>query len=104
MTWSIDTTQARAICRTADEQATAIDSIVATTAGAFESAQAAVGDGETSAALAEVAADPFLIALAGMRRMVSTVTETTEKVISLYEQTDYDMAAQTQSTMSGLQP
>ena len=39
-----------------------------------------------------------------MRRMVSTVTETTESVISLYEQTDYEMAAQTQSTMSGLEP
>lgn len=104
MTWSIDPTQARGICRTADEQAAAIDAIVATTAGAFESAQAAVGDGATATALGEVAADPFLIKLAGMRRLVSTVTETTESVISLYEQTDYEMAAETQSTMSGLEP
>lgn len=104
MTWSIEPVQARAVCRTTDEHAEAIDGVVVATANAFASAQQAVGAGETSAALAEVAADPFLIRLAGVRRHVRTVTETTESVVALYEQADYDMAAQTQSTMNGLQP
>ncbi|MFF0910564.1 DUF6507 family protein [Microbacterium enclense] len=104
VTWSIDPAQARAVCRATDEHASAIDAVVITTADAFQTAQSAVGSGETSAALAEVAADPFLIRLAGIRRHVSTVTETTESVISLYEQADYDMAAQTQATMSGSKP
>ncbi|KTR94335.1 hypothetical protein NS220_09315 [Microbacterium testaceum] len=104
MTWSIDPAQARAVCRTADEHAQAIDDVVTATANAFDTAQTAVGEGETSAALAEVAADPFLIRLAGMRRHVSTVTETTESVIALYDHADYDMAAQTQSTLNGWEP
>lgn len=39
MIWSIDTTQARSICRTADEQANAIDNIVGTTVGASTHAE-----------------------------------------------------------------
>ena len=42
--------------------------------------------------------------LAGMRRQVSIVTETTGRVISQYEAADYEMAAQTQATMNGLNP
>jgi hypothetical protein len=104
VTWSIDPVQARAVCRATDEHAQAIDDVVTATANAFDAVQTAVGDGETSTALSEVAADPFLIRLAALRRHVSTVTETTESVISFYEQADYDMAARTQSTMSGVQP
>ena len=43
-----------------------------------------------------VSSEPFAVPVAWWR--------TTESVISFYEQADYDMAAQTQSTMSGVQP
>ncbi|MGP3536619.1 DUF6507 family protein [Microbacterium sp. RD1] len=105
MSWSIDPDLARTVCTSTDEQAGQLDEVATSVANAFDGAQTAVdGIGETSAALGEVAADPFLIQLAGMRRMVSTVTQTTRAVIDYYDATDYAMAAQTQETMRGLEP
>ena len=105
MTWSIDLPGARGVCAATDSRAAELDTLATDAATAFDEAQAAVPLApETYAALADVAADPFLIRLAGMRRMVSTVTQTTSSVIDLYEAGDLEMAADTQSTMSGLEP
>lgn len=105
MTWSIDPVSARAVCETTRGNAGRLDEVATDLANAFGDAQAAVADGaETSKALAELAADPFLIRLSGMRRHVGTVTETTEDVIDLYVAHDLEMAAETQSTMHGLLP
>jgi len=105
MTWSIDVVQARSICQTTAAHAAQIDEVATTAANAFDAAQVAVTRADqTSAALAEIGADPFFIRLAGMRRHVTTVTQTTEAVIDLYEAGDLEMATDTQSTMNGLEP
>lgn len=105
MTWSIDLPGARAVCSATDTRAAELDTVASDAANAFSDAQSAVPRApQTYAALAEIAADPFFIRLAGMRRMVSTVTETTSSVIDLYEAGDLEMAATTQQTMSGLEP
>lgn len=104
MTWSIDLPGARGVCTTTDTRAAELDTVATGAADAFDQAQAAVPLApETYAALAEVAADPFFIRLVGMRRLVSTVTETTSRVIDLYEAGDLEMAADTQATMNGLE-
>ncbi|MEZ3159924.1 DUF6507 family protein [Microbacterium sp. BWT-B31] len=105
MTWNIDVVRARSVCETTEHHAEGIDTTATAVANAFATVQSAAAEAtQTAAALREVAADPFLIRLAGMRRMVTTVTQTTAHVIDLYESADLEMAASTQTSMRGLQP
>lgn len=105
MNWSIDPAGARRVCSETDTEAGELDSVAVGVANAFSGAHAAASKAPaTAAALQEVAADPFLMTLAGMRRQVSIVTETTGRVISQYEASDFEMAAETQATMNGLEP
>lgn len=101
MTWSIDPSAARAVISEARAETATLDSAATTTSDRYADAIAAVRAPRTAQALTNLAADPFLVSLAALRRRVVEVTDTAGAVIDLYVAGDLEMAATTQAAMRG---
>lgn len=100
MTWSIDPAAARAVISEARAETATLDSAATTTSDRYADAIAAAARApRTAQALTNLAADPFLVSLAALRRRVVEVTDTAGAVIDLYVAGDLEMAATTQAAM-----
>lgn len=100
MTWSIDPGAARAVISSARAQTSALDDAASTVADRFAGAATAAAHApRTVEALTNLAADPFLVAVASVRRRIVAVTDTADAVIDVYVAGDLEMAAQTQAAM-----
>lgn len=101
MTWSIDPAAARAVISEARAETATLDSAATTTSDRYADAIAAAAARapRTAQALTNLAADPFLVSLAALRRRVVEVTDTAGAVIDLYVAGDLEMAATTQAAM-----
>ncbi len=98
--WSIDLPAAKGIVASVSQQAAEFDTHAQTLANAINTVSGQLAEApSTMAALETLAADPFLITLASMQRLVTSVATTTESVITYYERADLDMAASAQASM-----
>ncbi|MCM3615208.1 DUF6507 family protein [Microbacterium enclense] len=102
MTWSIDPGSARSIISSARAETSSLDEAASAVADRFaEAARAAQHAPRTVGALTNLAADPFLVAIASVRRRIVAVTDTADAVIDVYVAGDLEMSAQTQAAMPG---
>ncbi|WJL94800.1 hypothetical protein QSU92_12590 [Microbacterium sp. ET2] len=82
MTWSIDPPAARAVISDARAETATLDNAATTTSDRYADAIAAAARApRTAQALTNLAADPFLVSLAALRRRVVEVTDTAGAVI-----------------------
>lgn len=100
MTWSIDPDAAHAVISSVRAQTSAFDEAASTVADRFaEAAAAAVHAPRTIEELTNLAADPFLVSVASVRRRIVAVTDTANAVVDVYVTGDLEMAAETQAAM-----
>lgn len=98
MNWSIKPEAARDVCTNTDTAAEGFETAVSAIVEAFEAVSAASGS-ETADAANQVSSDPFLIELSNLHGTVQHTTDTTRRVIEVYEQGDLEMAEDIQREM-----